>query len=837
MVLAPFLGAAHGMPSPWTGRVIAPPQTRGEGVGGAEGQLTGRKRRAGEEDRAKDKKGFQEAIKLEKEDLKVGRWRFVQVRADNPAPAHSTRIGIIEEEDLLKLLDIFSMRQEEHRGKKSKSLSPVPWFRGNEWVLVHESIGVKSRKAVVHHFESLRRRAQSLDVEGGDARRGMSHPLHANAVAVSAEASGSIARSTHDYGLHGPSSLRSIQDAAVGKPAAASIDATTAYVDGTTESTAHARVHPFEKPQELTQTEARGARISASGRKGRVRASEHGRQTGTCDARRMTPPVPDTMSVEAYGIKHTRVHHNLSPAHLYEEAVRAGTAEISCTGALVARSGERTERLPKAKRVVDTPWVHKKVWWNPAVNVPISEDIFRVNRQRAVDYLSTLHEELFVMDVFSGWDRAHRLRIRVITYSAYHALVIRCMFIQACALGLDAEYQRFSEPDVLVLDAGRCSTDVRVPGMTSEASVDLKLPEGEGTRGEIVVLGTEYVGEIKEAVFSIMHWLLPPRRVIPLHCSASKGPRGPNDVSLFFGLSGAGKTTLSTDPDRKLIGDDEHGWSSSGTFCFEAGNFAKVIDLDPAKEPDIFNAVNRFGAVMENVPLDPVTRECNFSDRSITENTRASYPITHIKNSLVPCVAGQPRNIIFLTYDVFGVLPLVSRLSPEAAQYHFLSGYSGKLNVTKVGTIEPVAVFSAAFGGQFLVRLPREHSQLFHDLLCASKETTCWLVSTGWVGGSYGAPGAHRVPLHTSRRILEAIHQGSLDPHCESLWTRDPACFNLWIPKAVHGVESALLNPRDAWANGSLYDATARVLATRFKDNFDKNYTDAPGEIRAAGPL
>ena len=557
----------------------------------------------------------------------------------------------------------------------------------------------------------------------------------------------------------------------------------------------------------------------------------------------MTPPAPapvphsEAVSVEAYGIRHACVYHNLSPAHLYEVAVRAGTAAISSTGALVARSGERTGRSPKDKRIVDTPGVHDEVWWNPAVNVPITEDIFQVNRQRAVDYLSTLHDELFVMDVCAGWDQAHRLRIRVITYSAYHALFVRCMFIQPSMLGLTPEDQPFSEPDVLVLDAGGFPANVRTPGMTSDASVDLKLPEGAETRGEIVVLGTEYAGEIKKAVFSIMHWLLPPRRVLSMHCSASKGPRGPNDVSLFFGLSGTGKTTLSADSERKLIGDDEHGWSTSGTFCFEAGNFAKVIDLDPAKEPDIYNAVNRFGAVVENVPLDPVTRECDFADRSITENTRASYPITHIKNSLVPCMAGQPRNIIFLTCDAFGVLPLVSRLSPAAAQYHFLSGYTSKLAGTEVGIIEPVAVFSAAFGAPFLVRPPRVYSQLFHDLLCASKETTCWLVSTGWVGGAYGAPGAYRAPLRTTRKILDAIHQGFLDPRNESLWTQDPARFNLWIPKVVSGVESALLNPREAWADKSQYDATAQLLARRFKDNFDDNYADVPCKIRAAGPL
>jgi len=541
--------------------------------------------------------------------------------------------------------------------------------------------------------------------------------------------------------------------------------------------------------------------------------------------------------VERYGIKSACVHHNLSPAHLYEAATRIGTAEISSTGALVARSGERTGRSPKDKRIVDTPGVHDEVWWDPKVNIPITEEVFQLNRARATDYLSTL-PELFVMDVYAGWDPKHRLRIRVISYSAFHALFVRCMFIQPDAIGLGDVSQEFSDPDVLVLDAGKATADVHTPGMTSDASIDLKLPEGSGKRGEIVVLGTEYAGEIKKAVFSVMHWLLPPHHVLSMHCSASAGARDPNDVSLFFGLSGTGKTTLSADPQRKLIGDDEHGWGKdTGTFCFEAGNFAKVIDLDPAKEPDIFSAVNRFGAVVENVPLDPVTRECRFSDRSITENTRAAYPITHITSSLVPCVAGQPRNIIFLTCDAFGVLPLVSRLSPEAANYHFLSGYTSKLAGTEIGIIEPVAVFSAAFGAPFLVRPPEVYSQLFYELLCGSKDSTCWLVSTGWVGGAYGAEGASRAPLRTTRKILDAIHQQLLDPGDDSLWTQDPGGFNLWIPTVVPGVDSAMLNPREAWVDKEAYDATALKLAKLFKDNFEKNYPESPIKIRAAGPL
>ena len=407
----------------------------------------------------------------------------------------------------------------------------------------------------------------------------------------------------------------------------------------------------------------------------------------------LVPPMPShRIDLLEYGIFARGVLRNPSRALLYEDAVRYDEGAVTSAGAIVARSHAKTGRSPKDKRLVEDPASAQDIWWGP-VNIKLSPQSFRINRKRAIDYLSTC-PRIYVIDGFAGWDPEHRIKVRVISSRPYHALFMQNMLMRPSEEDLAA----FGKPDYVIFNAGAFPADEEVPGVTSETSVCLNFESGE-----FVILGTEYAGEMKKGVFTIMHYLMPKRGVLSMHCSANEGDRG--DVTLFFGLSGTGKTTLSADPRRKLIGDDEHCWTEKGVFNIEGGCYAKCINLSAEKEPEIFAAI-RFGTVLENVILHAETRVVDFTDARLTENTRASYPIEYIPNAKIPCLGGHPKNIILLTCDAFGVLPPVSKLSPEQLMYHFISGYTAKVAGTEQGVKEPEATFSACFGAAFLVWHP-----------------------------------------------------------------------------------------------------------------------------------
>jgi len=528
-------------------------------------------------------------------------------------------------------------------------------------------------------------------------------------------------------------------------------------------------------------------------------------------------PQPASFDLTRYGITVKDVRRNLSPAALYTEAIREDAkCDIADTGALIAFSGEKTGRSPKDKRVVEHPNSKDEVWWG-SVNVPIDEESFEVNRERAIDYLNT-RQKLYVVDAFAGWDENYRARIRVICTRPYHALFMHTMLIRPTR----QELADFGEPDVVIYNAGEFPANRRTKGMSSKTSVDLSLE-----RKEFVILGTEYAGEMKKGVFTMMNYFGPKRGVLSMHCSATADKKTGRS-SLLFGLSGTGKTTLSADPLRLLIGDDEHCWSDKGIFNIEGGCYAKAIDLTPESEPDIFQAL-RFGAVLENVVFDPETHEVDFHDTSITQNTRGAYPIEFIRNAKIPCVAGHPTDVIFLTCDAFGVLPPVSKLSPAQAMYHFISGYTAKVAGTEMGVTEPQATFSPCFGGPFLVWRPAKYAELLAAKMQQHK-ANAWLVNTGWSGGSYGT-GA-RMKLKLTRAIITAIHSGEL---AQAETVRD-GVFGFEVPTRCEGVPSEILVPRNTWGDKASYDATAKKLAGLFRDNFAKYADGASAEVRAAGP-
>jgi phosphoenolpyruvate carboxykinase (ATP) len=500
---------------------------------------------------------------------------------------------------------------------------------------------------------------------------------------------------------------------------------------------------------------------------------------------------------------------------LYEHAILTHDAVIASSGALATRSGDKTGRSPRDKRIVESPETAADIWWGD-VNIRMVERSFMINRQRARDFLNT-KPQLFVTDGYAGWDPRHRLKIRVICSSAYHALFMQNMLIRPS----DQELLEFGDPDYVIYNAGYFPANPYTAQMTSTTSVDLSFEHQE-----FVILGTQYAGEMKKGVFTIMNYLMPKRGVLSMHCSSNEGDAG--DVSLFFGLSGTGKTTLSADPHRKLIGDDEHCWSDAGIFNIEGGCYAKVIHLSPESEPEIYAAI-RFGSVLENVVYDESTHRVNYDDASITENTRVAYPIEFIPRAKVPCIGAHPRNIIFLTCDAFGVLPPVSRLSPEAAMYHFISGYTAKVAGTEMGVTEPVATFSACFGAAFLVWHPTKYAELLADKITRHR-TNVWLVNTGWTGGAYGS--GRRMSLGHTRAIIDAIHSGQL---AQQRFDRDPV-FGLDIPQLCPGVPDAILEPRSAWQSPAAYDQTAARLAELFKQNFKKFEEHCPQSVVAAQP-
>ncbi|MGE0756525.1 MAG: phosphoenolpyruvate carboxykinase (ATP) [Pirellulaceae bacterium] len=522
-------------------------------------------------------------------------------------------------------------------------------------------------------------------------------------------------------------------------------------------------------------------------------------------------------SLAPYGISVGDVRRNLSAAALYREALRADSkCDIADTGALIAFSGDKTGRSPKDKRVVRHPDSEQDVWWGD-VNVPIDDETFEINRERAIDYLNT-RSRLYVVDAFAGWDKSYRAKVRVVCTRPYHALFMHNMLIRPTR----EELHDFGTPHVVIWNAGEFPANRRTKGMSSKTSVDLSLE-----RREFVILGTEYAGEMKKGVFTMMNYFGPKRGVLSMHCSAT-ADKSTGRSSLLFGLSGTGKTTLSADPERLLIGDDEHCWTDQGIFNIEGGCYAKAIDLTPEAEPEIFQAL-RFGAVLENVVYDASTHRVDFHDTSITQNTRGAYPIEFVRNAQIPCVAGHPTDVIFLTCDAFGVLPPVTKLTPAQAMYHFISGYTAKVAGTEMGVQEPQATFSPCFGGPFLVWRPSKYAELLAAKM-QQHQTNAWLVNTGWSGGAYGV-GA-RMKLKLTRAILSAIHAGEL---ARVVTVRDPL-FGFEVPTSCPGVPPEILVPRNTWNDKTSFDTTALRLARLFCANFEKYAEGASDEVRGAGP-
>ena len=511
------------------------------------------------------------------------------------------------------------------------------------------------------------------------------------------------------------------------------------------------------------------------------------------------------------------VYHNTPPSALYEHAIRyEKDASIAENGALVAYSGAKTGRSPKDKRIVKNSASEQDIWWGN-INVPIDAHTYDIVRERARDYLN-ICEQLYCFDGFAGWDPKYRIKVRVICERPYHALFMHTMLIRPTR----AELAEFGKPDFVIYNAGRFPANRYTAGMGSATSICLNLEERE-----IVILGTEYAGEMKKGVFTAMNYYGPKQGILSMHCSAT-ADKQTGRSSLLFGLSGTGKTTLSADPHRLLIGDDEHCWSDDGIFNIEGGCYAKAINLTPESEPDIFAAL-RFGAVLENVVLEE-DHSVDYGDTRITENTRGAYPIEFIQNARIPCMAGHPTDIIFLTADAFGVLPPVSLLNPAQAMYHFISGYTAKVAGTEVGVKEPQATFSPCFSGPFIVWHPNKYAELLAEKM-KKYNARVWLVNTGWSGGSFGT--GKRIKLAHTRAIVDAIHGGAL----ASAKRQRDAVFGIDVITEVPNVPSEILIPRNTWSDKAAYDATAKKLAELFRSNFAAYENGVSAEVRAAGAM
>lgn len=523
-----------------------------------------------------------------------------------------------------------------------------------------------------------------------------------------------------------------------------------------------------------------------------------------------------SFDLKTYGINVDNVLRNSSVPVLYEIGLSTEKGTVmSDKGALLVYSGEKTGRSPKDKRVVSHPDSADNIDWGD-INIELDEHTFNVNHERAIDYLNT-RERIFVVDAFAGWDPNYRLKVRIVCTRAYHALFMQNMLIMPTA----EELANFGEPDYVIFNGGAFPANRYTTNMTSKTSIGVNLE-----KKQIVILGTEYAGEMKKGIFSIMNYLMPLQDVLPMHCSANVGKEG--DVALLFGLSGTGKTTLSADPNRKLIGDDEHCWTDSGVFNIEGGCYAKAIDLSAEKEPDIYNAI-RYGTVLENVVYDKATRAVDFTDTSITQNTRVSYPIDFIDNVQIPCIAGHANNVIFLTCDAFGVLPPVSRLTPDQASYHFISGYTAKVAGTEMGVTEPQATFSANFGAAFMMWHPNKYAELLAEKM-QKHGAKAWLVNTGWTGGAHGV--GSRISLKNTRAIIDAILNGDFD----NVETKTDDQFGFEIPLSCPGVPSEILVPKNTWEDKSAFEATKLKLVNLFQENFKQFESGVNAAINAAGP-
>ncbi|KAM0750556.1 ATP-utilizing phosphoenolpyruvate carboxykinase [Meredithblackwellia eburnea MCA 4105] len=525
----------------------------------------------------------------------------------------------------------------------------------------------------------------------------------------------------------------------------------------------------------------------------------------------------DLFSEAGFDMAKIHLKRNAPVAQLYEDAIKYEGAVISSSGALINFSGKKTGRSPKDKRIVYEETSKDDIWWG-TVNIKMDEHTFEINRERAIDYLNT-RENVYVFDGFAGWDPKYRIKVRVICARAYHALFMHNMLIRPTA----KELEEFGEPDFTIYNAGAFPANRFTAGMTSATTVEVNFK-----RKEMVILGTEYAGEMKKGIFSVMHYLQPVKfGQLSLHSSANEGPSG--DVTLFFGLSGTGKTTLSADPNRMLIGDDEHVWSDTGVFNIEGGCYAKCVGLDAEKEPEIFGAI-KFGSILENVTYGYDTREPNYEDTGITENTRCAYPIEYIPNAKIPCLSpSQPGNVIYLTCDAFGVLPPVSLLDSTQAQYWFLSGYTSKTPGTEDGIAEPTPTFSTCFGQPFIVLHPSRYASMLAEKI-EKNGSKVWLVNTGWTGGKFGV--GKRCPLKHTRAIIDAIHDGSL---AKAEFTTFPR-FNLKIPKAVGNIPAELLDPVKAWSDKEAFEAQSKSLAGMFSKAFERYAADCSPAVVAAGP-
>jgi len=518
-------------------------------------------------------------------------------------------------------------------------------------------------------------------------------------------------------------------------------------------------------------------------------------------------------SIEALGLVGAqRVNYNLNESELYEAALRNGEAELTIDGALRAVTGQHTGRSPKDKFVVRDANTESTIWWDN--NKPLSPEHFEVLRQDMLAHAQG--KTLYVQDLIGGADHDNALPTRVVTELAWHGLFIRNLLIRPDRSTLASFQQRLT-----IINLPSFRADPARHGCRSETVIACDL-----TNGLVLIGGTSYAGENKKSVFTVLNYLLPQKNVMPMHCSANVGAEG--DSAVFFGLSGTGKTTLSADPNRTLIGDDEHGWGENGIFNFEGGCYAKAIRLSAEAEPEIYAATRRFGTVLENVVLDE-NRVPNFDDASLTENTRSAYPLHFIPNASATGIAPHPKTIIMLTADAFGVMPPIAKLTPEQAMYHFLSGYTAKVAGTEKGVTEPEATFSTCFGAPFMPRHPTEYGNLLRDLI-AKHEVDCWLVNTGWTGGAYGV--GRRMPIKATRALLTAALNGEL----KKAEFRTDANFGFQVPVEVPGVETAILDPRSTWADGAAYDAQAKKLVTMFINNFAKFEDHVDSKVRDAAP-
>jgi len=528
-------------------------------------------------------------------------------------------------------------------------------------------------------------------------------------------------------------------------------------------------------------------------------------------------PYPSEYGVEHHGIRNANtVYWHMTTPMLYEQIVRRREGEMLHLGPVVVRTGDHTGRSPNDKFIVKEPTTEKDIWWGDE-NRSMTQSQFDYLPRRIQAYLQ--NRDIFVFDGYAGADERYQMPVRIITEFAWHSLFARNMFKREF---MDEKLALF-KPEFTVIDMPRFHADPQYDGTNSQTFILVDF-------GKKLVLigGTAYSGEIKKSIFSALNYFLPMRGVLSMHCSANYGIDS-DDAALFFGLSGTGKTTLSNDPERVLVGDDEHGWSDNGIFNFEGGCYAKAIRLDPQGEPDIFKTTRRFGTILENVAYDPLNRRVDLDDDTLTENTRASYPISHIENSDRSGKAGHPKNLIFLTADAFGVMPPISKLTKEQAMYHFLSGYTAKVAGTERGVVDPQATFSACFGAPFMPLHPSNYSKLLGQKI-DKHGSKVWLINTGWTGGPFGV--GSRMKLAYTRRMVSAALNGELD----QVETYEDRFFGLHVPVSIDGIPDEVLRPSDTWADSEAYDRQAKKLANMFVENFDKFAGDVSQEVVNAGP-